>query len=102
MQNGASAEKVQAISKFLESPLFDGRERLALEFAERMTTTGERVDDEFFSRVRRHFSEAEIVELAATIALENFRSKFNVALGVESQGFCEIPVMPSPSARRRA
>jgi hypothetical protein len=29
-----------------------------------------------------------MVELAAAIALENFRSKFNVAFGVEAQGFC--------------
>jgi hypothetical protein len=32
----------------------------------------------------------QIVELTATIALENFRSKFNPALGVEAQGFCLI------------
>jgi hypothetical protein len=31
------------------------------------------------------------VELTAAIALENFRSKFNPALGVESQGFCVLP-----------
>jgi alkylhydroperoxidase family enzyme len=53
-----------------------------------MTVTGQKVTDELFAEVRRHFSEAQIVELTAAIALENFRSKFNVALGVESQGFC--------------
>ena len=97
MQHGASVEKIRAITEFRESPLFDERERVALELAERMTITGERVDDEFFSRVRRHLSEAETVELAATIALENFRSKFNVALRIEAQGFCEIPVVSSPT-----
>lgn len=66
-------------------------ERVALEVAERMTITGEKVDAELFSCVRRHFSEAEMVELAATVALENFRSKFNVALGIEAQGFCLLP-----------
>jgi len=88
MQAGATVEKIRAVPQFKESPLFVGRERVALEFAERMTITGEKVDDGLFSRVRRHFSEAETVELAAAVALENFRSKFNVALGVESQGFC--------------
>jgi alkylhydroperoxidase family enzyme len=53
-----------------------------------MTITGQKVTDETFAEARRHFSEAQIVELAAAVALENFRSKFNVALGVESQGFC--------------
>ena len=56
--------------------------------AEAMTITGQKVTDELFAEARRHFSEAQMVELAACIALENFRSKFNVALGVEGQGFC--------------
>jgi len=61
---------------------------VALAFAEAMTLTGQKVTDELFADARRHFSEAQLVELTAAIALENFRSKFNVALGVESQGFC--------------
>jgi alkylhydroperoxidase family enzyme len=56
-----------------------------------MTITGQKVTDELFAEVRRHFSEAQVVELTAAVALENFRSKFNVALGVESQGFCVLP-----------
>jgi alkylhydroperoxidase family enzyme len=56
-----------------------------------MTLTGQKVTDELFAEVRRHFSEAQVVELTAAVALENFRSKFNVALGVESQGFCVLP-----------
>jgi alkylhydroperoxidase family enzyme len=56
-----------------------------------MTITGQKVSDELFVEVRRHFSEPQVVELTAAVALENFRSKSNVALGVESQGFCVIP-----------
>jgi alkylhydroperoxidase family enzyme len=82
---------VRAVERFRESPLFDERERLALEMAERMTVTGQRVDDAFFARLRERFSEAEVVELAATVAAENFRSRLNVALGVEAQGFCPLP-----------
>ena len=55
-----------------------------------MTITGEKVGDELWARLRRHFSEAQMVELTAAVALENFRSKFNVPLGVEAQGFCMI------------
>jgi len=62
-----------------------------LAYAEAMTVTGQKVTDELFAEVRRHFSEAQVVELTAAVALENFRSKFNVALGVESQGFCVLP-----------
>ena len=56
-----------------------------------MTITGQKVTDELFAEARRHFLEAQVVELTAAAALENFRSKFNVALGIESQGFCILP-----------
>jgi alkylhydroperoxidase family enzyme len=75
---------------FRESASFDERERVAFELAERMTVTGERVDDELFGRVRKHFSEDETVELVAIAGYENMRSKMNVALGIEAQGFCVI------------
>ena len=63
---------------------------MAFELAERMTITGQRVDDELFARVRKHFSEDETVELVAIASYENMRSKMNVALGIEAQGFCAI------------
>jgi alkylhydroperoxidase family enzyme len=55
-----------------------------------MTITGQRVSEELFARLGSHFDEAQIVELTAAVALENFRSKFNVPLGIESQGFCVL------------
>ena len=90
MQAGASAEKIQQVERAAESPLYDERERTAVAYAEAMTVTGQRVSDELFAQARTHFSEAEIVELTAAVALENFRSKFNVALDIEAQGFCVI------------
>ena len=90
MRNGASEHKIRAIDQAATSPLFDEMERAAIAYAEAMTITGQRVSDELFVRVRKHFSEAQIVELTAAVALENFRSKFNVALGIEAQGFCAL------------
>jgi alkylhydroperoxidase family enzyme len=83
--------KLGDVTAWRESALFSEAERVALELAERMTITGERVDDALFARLRQHFTEAQIVELAAAVALENFRSKLNPALGVEAQGFCLLP-----------
>lgn len=91
MQTGSTAEKLAAVARFGENPLFSDAERVALEYAEAMTITGQQVSDELFARLRGHFSEAQIVELTAVVAIENFRSKFNVALGVEAQGFCVLP-----------
>jgi alkylhydroperoxidase family enzyme len=76
---------------------------LALELAERMTYTSKRVTDRFFKRLQRHFSDEELVELAAIVALENFRSKFNPVFAVEAQGFCPLLVvqqMAAEAARR--
>ncbi len=99
MQNGAVAEKVEAVlGDYRKNPLFSARERLALELAERMTHTGKRVTDRFFKRLKRHFTDEELVELAAIVALENFRSKFNPVFGVEANGFCALPAVQAASA----
>ena len=90
MRNGATEEKIQAVEQAAISPLFDELERAAIAYAEAMTITGQRVSDDLFARIRKHFTEPQIVELTAAVALENFRSKFNVALGIEAQGFCVI------------
>jgi alkylhydroperoxidase family enzyme len=88
MQAGASEDKIRQVPTWRESPLFSEMERAALEYAERITITGETMSDELWACLRGHFSEAQMVELTAAVALENFRSKFNVPLGVEAQGFC--------------
>jgi len=94
MQHGASAEKVEAaLGDYRKSPLLSARERAALELAERMTYTSKRVTDRFFKRLKRHFSDEELVELAAIVALENFRSKFNPVFAIESQNFCPLPAV---------
>ena len=90
MQAGADEDKIRQVPTWRESELFSDLERDALEYAERMTITGETVTDELWARLRGHFSEAQLVELTAAVALENFRSKFNVPLGIEAQGFCVL------------
>ena len=90
MQAGADEDKIREVPGWRESRRFSDVERAALEYAEAMTITGQRVSDELFARLRSLFDEAQIVELTAVVALENFRSKFNVPLGIESQGFCVL------------
>ena len=95
MNDGIDPAKVRAVSRWRTSDLFDDRERAVLEFAEVATTCPAEVSDGLAARVRAHLSDAEFVELAAWVALENFRSRFNAGLGLHSQGFsdkCEIPM----------
>jgi alkylhydroperoxidase family enzyme len=90
MQAGADEDKVREVPTWRESKRFSDAERVAFEYAEAMTITGQRVSDDLFARLKTFYDEAQIVELTAAVALENFRSKFNVPLGVEAQGFCVI------------
>ena len=82
---GVFDEKILALAEYATSPLYEEKERAALEYAERMTITDQDVDDELFSRLRRFFDEDALVELTAAIAWENSSSKFNRALRVQSQ-----------------
>jgi alkylhydroperoxidase family enzyme len=82
---GVSDEKILALEEYATSPLYDEKERAALEYAERMTITEEDVDDELFARLLGFFDEDALVELTAAIAWENSSSKFNRALRVPSQ-----------------
>ena len=91
-------EKVAEVLNWRDSKLFSPAERAALEYAERITYTDRQVDDALFAKLNKHFTEAQIVELTAAIALENFRSKFNPTLGVEAQGFCMVPTAGTKKA----
>jgi alkylhydroperoxidase family enzyme len=95
MHTGIDPAKVRAVGNWRTSDLFDERERAVLEYAEVATGSPAEVSAELAARIRAHLSEAEFVELAAWVALENFRSRFNAGLGLRSQGFsdnCEIPM----------
>jgi alkylhydroperoxidase family enzyme len=95
MNTGIDPAKVQAAPNWRESALFDERERAVLEYAEQATSNPAEVSVECAARLHRHVSNAEIVELAAWVALENFRSRFNAGLGLRSQGFAERCTVPA-------
>ena len=95
LRRGASLEKVTALSRWRDANLFDERECSALDYAEAMTLSGAGVDEVHISALRAHFSQDAIVELTGLIAFQNLSSKFNAALGVPAQGFCELPRPPS-------
>lgn len=105
MNEGIDPAKVWAAGSWRESELFDDRERAVLEYAEQATGTPAEVPTALADRLHRHLSDQEIVELAAWVALENFRSRFNAGLGLRSQGFaehCAVPPAERPATRREA
>jgi alkylhydroperoxidase family enzyme len=58
-----------------------------LEYADSMTQTPVEVRDALFAKLREKFTDAQLVELTATLAWENYRARFDHAFGVESEGF---------------
>lgn len=90
-RRAGSMAKVEALAAWRASPLYDERERAALEYAEAMTDTNQRVSDELMARLKALFDDDAIIELTALIAFQNLSSKFNSALDVPAQGFCRLP-----------
>ena len=71
-----------------------------LEYADAMTKTPVEVPETLFRKLREKFTEAQLVELTATLAWENYRARFDHAFGVEAEGFtegayCALPVRPA-------
>ena len=87
--NGASAEKIEALPNYRNSALFSETEKLVLEYADGITQAPVEVKDALFAKLREKFSDAQLVELTATLAWENYRARFDHALGVEAEGFAE-------------
>ena len=79
------------MAEYTENPLFTPAERAALRYTEEMTRESVDVPDDVFEDLKRHFNTEQIVDLTATIALENMRARFNRALQIESNSFCRLP-----------
>jgi alkylhydroperoxidase family enzyme len=97
--SGISEEQLRELAAYQTSNLFSPLEKLVIEYAEAMTGTPVAVSDELFAELQRHWNPAQMVEITAVIAWENFRARFNHACGIEAQGFsegayCVLPGQP--------
>lgn len=84
---GIPREKLDAVARYRQSDRFTARERAALEYAENVTREDQEVTEASTARLREHFSEAEVVELAFIIGYQTFASKFAKAFRLTPQGF---------------
>ncbi|GAA2826820.1 carboxymuconolactone decarboxylase family protein [Kribbella solani] len=90
---GVDPVKLRDVPRWRDSDVYTDLERAVMDYTEAMTATPPEVTDEQVERLRRDLSEKEFVELTAMVALENFRSRVNAAVGLTSQGFkeyCEL------------
>lgn len=94
--HGVEERQLCELRAFEISDAFSERERLVLRYAEAMTTTPAAVPDDLFDALAAEFDEAELVELTAVVAFENYRARFNHAFDVDAQGFAEGAACPRP------
>ena len=76
---------VETISNILEPdcPGLDEVDRLVRDYAMQVTEKPQKIHDGIFDSLRKHFSEAQIVELTLRTALCGFFNRFNDALRID-------------------
>ena len=73
--------------------LFNDAERLVIELADAMTDTPANISDDLYARLRKQFSEEQLMQLGAQIAFENYRARWNRIFNVGSDNL----YMPQPN-----
>ena len=101
-ENGVTEAQLRALPDHAKSGEFSDVEKLVLDLAVGMTRTPAEIPDELFARLREHFDEGQLVELAHEIAVENYRARFNWAFGIGSQGFTGEGFCVRPEALQTA
>lgn len=82
-------DKFNEIMEYEKSSLFSEQEKSALTYVKEIIK--ERyVSDGTFDNLKKYFNEKEIIEITYLVAMETFTNLSNIALGIESDGLCEI------------
>jgi uncharacterized peroxidase-related enzyme len=87
---GIDPAKVADIWEFRTSPRYSEKERVALDFAIAAASVPNGVSEEMFAEMRKHWSETQIVEIAAVVAVFGFLNRWNDTMGT--------PPEPEPMA----
>jgi uncharacterized peroxidase-related enzyme len=82
---GVSPAGAARVLDYQDHPELDAVDRLVVEYAIAAWTRSNRIPEALFERLRRHFSEAQIVELTLRITLCGFFNRFNDALQIEQE-----------------
>ncbi|MGA8149478.1 MAG: carboxymuconolactone decarboxylase family protein [Terriglobales bacterium] len=90
---GESEQRLYALDAWRETPFFTERERAALAWTEAITRVAEdHVPDEVYERGKKHFTEAELVNLTLAVAQINVWNRLAIA-------FRAVPGTYQPNVR---
>ena len=87
---GVDEAKLDALEEYDNSPLFTDGERAALDYATEVTREKD-VRADTFAALRRHYDERQVCEIVWLVASEHLYNINNIALGIESAGYCKAP-----------
>lgn len=82
---GISPSGIDRLLDYQDHPELDEVDRLVVEYSVAAWTEPNRIRDALFDRLRKHFSEAQIVELTLRITLCGFFNRFNDALQIDEE-----------------
>jgi uncharacterized peroxidase-related enzyme len=77
---GVAAEKIASVWEYQQSDLFSDAERAALDLALVAGQVPNAAGEEHFAALKRHYSDRQIVEIVAVIALFGFLNRWNDTL----------------------
>ena len=80
---GLCDEKLRKVLGDDLSP-FNDVERLVIELADAMVTAPSNISDDLYGRLRKEFSEEQLMQLSGHIAFENYRARWNRVFDVGS------------------
>lgn len=74
------AAKLEAVWEYGKSPLYTPAERVALDIAIAAAAQPNAVTDEMFDAMKQYWSEGQIVEILAVVAMFGFMNRWNDSL----------------------
>ena len=98
---GITDAELAALADYQASELFTPLDKLVLDLTVAMTGTPAEAPDALRESLLVHLTQAQLLEIVASVAWENHRARLNRALGVRPVGFsdgayCVVPERPAP------
>jgi len=82
-RSGVSVEKIQKVWEFQTSDLFSIEERAALNFALAAGSVPNQVTAAHHEELHKHYSDKQIVEIVATVAIFGFLNRWNDSMATQ-------------------
>jgi uncharacterized peroxidase-related enzyme len=96
---GVSPEKLADVWTYANSPHYSEKERVALDFAIAAGSQPNAVTDEIFDRLSAHWSEGQIVEILAVVAMFGFLNRWNDSMATPLEAIPDRVARESAGAR---